>query len=154
MKFVKSVSSESETQKFAESIGRSLRGSECFEFVSDLGGGKTTFIKGLVKGAGSDEIVNSPTFTVGKQYQIPNGRIYHYDFYRLPEPGLVREELSEALEDENNIIVVEWAESVRETLPSKRVVVHIDKVADNPDGRMIDISFDKELDYLFEGTEE
>lgn len=143
-----------DTMDFASSIGIRLRGGECLEFVSDLGGGKTTFIKGLVKGWGSEEVVNSPTFTVGKQYSHSGGKIFHYDFYRLQEPGLVKEELAEALESPKNIIVVEWAESVRHVLPDERIVVHIDKVADDPDRRIFSMSFADKFEYLFKGLRE
>lgn len=144
--------SAKETQQFANSIGAKLRGGESFEFVADLGGGKTTFISGLVAGAGSQNIVGSPTFTVGKQYQAVHVRFYHYDFYRLNEPGLVAEELAEALEDENGVVLVEWAEQVASVLPEERVTINLSYVAEGEAVRQCDLQFPGSLAYLFEGV--
>jgi tRNA threonylcarbamoyladenosine biosynthesis protein TsaE len=48
--------------QLAEQVGRRLRGGEVIELVSDLGGGKTTFVKGLAKGMGSNDAVSSPSW--------------------------------------------------------------------------------------------
>ena len=142
--------SEKETLELASHIGRLVRGGECFEFISDLGGGKTTFIRGLVGGMGSLDTVNSPSFTIGKQYKVGDKTIFHYDFYRLGEAGVVKEELSEALADQNNVILVEWAETVRDVLPDPRIVVQISKVSDSFEGRKIAIEFNNDTEYLLE----
>jgi tRNA threonylcarbamoyladenosine biosynthesis protein TsaE len=63
------VSKDAEqTENIAHLIGARLRGGEVIELVSDLGGGKTTFTRGLADGAGSKDIVASPTFIVSKVY--------------------------------------------------------------------------------------
>ncbi len=141
-----------ETESLAASIGSRLRGSECIELSSDLGGGKTTFTRGLVAGAGSTDQVSSPTFTISKQYRAGELIIYHYDFYRLQEPGLVIEELAESIGDERAVIVIEWAQTVAHVLPVKRATVIIKRQAEADTARMITIQSDDSLDYLFEGT--
>ena len=142
------VKSEDETLKLASSIGENLRGGECIEFVSDLGGGKTAFVRGIVSGAGSRDLVGSPTFTISKRYKNDKLSFYHYDFYRLAEPGLVAEELAESLEDSKVVTLIEWAKSVDHVLPESRLVIHIEKTADNPEGRRYIITYPEELDYL------
>ena len=57
-----------QTELIAVAIGKRLRGGEMIELVSDLGGGKTTFTRGLARGAGSSDVVSSPTFTISKVY--------------------------------------------------------------------------------------
>jgi tRNA A37 threonylcarbamoyladenosine biosynthesis protein TsaE len=49
----------------------------------------------------------------------------HYDFYRLNEPGLMLDELEESLKNENNIIVIEWSDSIKELLPKKHIIINI-----------------------------
>ena len=111
---------------FAEKIGRNLKGGETIELRSDLGGGKTTLVRGLAKGAGSDDQVASPTFTISRVYDAPdNIRINHFDFYRLQDPGLMQAELGESVSDPLSVTIVEWAGIVEDVLPSDRLVIEI-----------------------------
>src|ERR1700679_221405 len=98
-----------ETIGLAAAIGGRLRGGEVIELASDLGGGKTTFVRGLAQGAGSGDTVSSPSFTLTNQYEAGDLTIYHFDFYRLLEAGIVRDELAEVLADPQAVVVVEWA---------------------------------------------
>lgn len=141
------------TEKLATAMGRNLRGGECIEFISDLGGGKTTFISSLVKGTGSTDNVSSPTFTISKLYKNDRFNIHHFDFYRLSDPGLVAEELNEYVNDINSVILIEWADSVRDVLPDKRLVFRIDKMLDKPDSRSFKIEFPVKFEYLLQGIE-
>jgi tRNA threonylcarbamoyladenosine biosynthesis protein TsaE len=143
--------SATQTEQIARIIGSNLKGGECIEMSSDIGGGKTTFTRGLVYGAGSIDAVSSPTFTIGKQYIAKKLLIYHFDFYRLHEPGLVAEELQEALENPNAVIVVEWAETVQKVLPNDRIKIIFERVATHEDNRTIRISAPEELTYLLKG---
>jgi len=150
----KTIYSESaeQTEKIAFAIGANLRGGECIELISDLGGGKTTFTRGLVRGVGSFDQVSSPTFTIGKQYAAGKKICYHFDFYRLQEPGLVAEELREAIENPNGIIIIEWAQSVSDVLLDNRIIVTITRVADNSESRNVILQFPKELQYIIQGV--
>jgi len=136
--------SAKETETLAYSIGQKLQGGECIELVSDLGGGKTTFTRGLVRGIGSLDNVSSPTFTIGKQYKSGVITCYHYDFYRLQDPGLLAEELAEALEDDKGVIVVEWAESVAHVLPDDRIIIMFERMADNSESRICTIKYSEQ----------
>src|SRR5690606_30129333 len=111
-----------DTWRLGEAVGRNLKGGEVVELISDLGGGKTAFVRGLAKGAGSKDDVASPTFTISRIYSGPKFDIHHYDFYRLSEPGVVRQELEESLADGQVVIAVEWAETVRDVLPENRLI--------------------------------
>lgn len=142
--------SKAETQSLAEAIGRNLRGGECIEFISDLGGGKTTFITYLVAASGSRDPVSSPTFTISKQYKTAENTIYHFDFYRLSEPGHAAAELTEAIGDKNSIILIEWADSIRGVLPENRMIVRLDKHPTEADGRICSIESPEDLEYLLE----
>ncbi len=63
------TTSPEDTLNLAAKIGARLRGGEVIELVSDLGGGKTVFVRGLAKGMGSDDQVASPTFTISREYK-------------------------------------------------------------------------------------
>lgn len=137
------------TEQLAEKIGRRLKGGEVIELVADLGGGKTTFTRGLAKGASSDDTVSSPTFTISKVYEAPNFEIHHFDFYRLHEPGIMADELAEIVGDPTIVAVVEWGESVRHVLPGKHLRVELK--LDSGDGRQILLTVAPGLEYLVEG---
>jgi tRNA threonylcarbamoyladenosine biosynthesis protein TsaE len=113
------------TEQLAEKLGKVLRGGEVIELTSDLGGGKTTFVRGLARGAGSSDTVASPTFTISKVYDTAGFRIHHFDFYRLREPGIVADELAEVVGDKQSVVVVEWADTVRHVLPEERLSIAI-----------------------------
>ena len=121
-----SISSE-DTEQLAERLGRKLKGGEVIELVSDLGGGKTTFVRGLARGLGSEDKVASPTFTISKMYQAGQLEVHHFDLYRLQEPGIIADELAEVVGDPSTIVVVEWADVVQDVLPEHRITVTITK---------------------------
>ena len=119
-------SSEAALRSFGEKIGRILSAGEFIELVGDVGAGKTTLVKGLVRGLGSDETVQSPTFTISRVYQLKdNRRFAHYDFYRLTDAGIMKAELAEAAADKDTIVAVEWADVVDDVLPQDRLTIEI-----------------------------
>ena len=133
-------------------LGSRLRGGEVIELRSDLGGGKTTFTRGLVRGAGSRDRVSSPTFTLNRIYKTKNFEIHHFDFYRLSEPGILAEQLSEAMND-SQVIVVEWASIVEDLLPDNHLTIHFGPTATNPDERLIDITYTEQYRQLITEVE-
>src|SRR3989344_4645507 len=101
-----STSSE-DPQRLGQLLGRLLKSPEVIELRSDLGGGKTTFVRGLARGLGSNDTVSSPTFTLSKIYKVKNGlEIHHFDFYRLSDAGIMADQLAESLEDPKVITIV------------------------------------------------
>jgi tRNA threonylcarbamoyladenosine biosynthesis protein TsaE len=138
-----------QTEHLAEQLGARLRGGEVIELVSDLGGGKTTFTRGLVRGAGSSDRVASPTFTLSREYRTPHFTIAHFDFYRLGEAGIVGDELAEIIDDPTYVTVVEWGDIVHDVLPNDRMGLYITQTGDNT--RNITIQYPEKLAYLAEG---
>lgn len=117
---------------FGENFAKSLD-SPVIELIGDVGAGKTTFTRGLAKGLGITEPITSPSFTISKSYALPNskGHLIHYDFYRLPDPGLMLDDLRENLENPNNIIIIEWGNSIENILPKNRTKIEIKYKEDN-----------------------
>ena len=116
--------------KFGKSFGENLRAPIVIELVGDVGAGKTTFVRGLAEGLGVKESVTSPSFTISKSYAFPGGTLVHYDFYRLPDPGLMSEDLAESIADPTAIVIVEWADSVENLLPANRTRIEINYTDD------------------------
>lgn len=116
------TNSTEETQAIANNFGELLEIGDLITLEGDLGAGKTTFTKGLAKGLGVKRNVNSPTFTIVKQY---SGRIplYHMDVYRLEDSD---EDIgfSEYF-DGDGVSVVEWATFIESYLPDERLDIKI-----------------------------
>ncbi len=146
--------SPDKTMGIAEQLANNCQGGEVFLLTSDLGGGKTTFTKGLAKGLGSKDIVSSPTFTISQIYDCrDNIRLYHFDFYRLSEGGMVSYELAEVLDDPRAVIVIEWGDVIEEVLPKLKVTVNIGRLKEGEQMRALNINIPKDLNYLAVGLE-
>jgi tRNA threonylcarbamoyladenosine biosynthesis protein TsaE len=110
-----------ETLAFGELLGKNLSGGEVIELVGDMGSGKTTFVKGVARGLGVDDDVQSPSFTISRTYTARDDlELHHYDFYRLPDPGIMQHDLAESAGDSRAITIVEWAQTVADILPTDR----------------------------------
>ena len=72
-----------DTNKFAKKFAKILKGGEVILLGGDLGAGKTTFTKAVLKNLGVKDDVTSPTFTIMREYQGKKFKIYHFDMYRL-----------------------------------------------------------------------
>jgi tRNA threonylcarbamoyladenosine biosynthesis protein TsaE len=144
--------SAAQTEAIAEKLGAALRSGEVIELVSDLGGGKTTFVRGLVRGLGSDDRVASPTFTLSKLYQGRNHQIHHFDFYRLPEPGIMANELAEVVGDPQTVVVVEWGDVVQHVLPDNRLTVTIERLPDDDAGRRLIFTTGDDYAYVLDAV--
>lgn len=134
------------TQILAASIGEKCKGGEVIELVSDLGGGKTAFVRGLAQGMGSHDQVASPTFTISREYRADTLTLYHFDFYRLHEPGIITAELAEFIADPHAVVAVEWSDIVKHVLPEKRVTVKLTLIGEQ--SRHLEFTYPSELSYL------
>ena len=142
------VSTDLETTlNLAAEIGSRLRGGEVIELTSDLGGGKTAFVRGLAHGMGSKDAVRSPSFTLSNQYRAGKLTLYHLDFYRLKEPGIMRDELVEFINDPQAVVAVEWADIVENVLPADRLSITITATGETE--RRLDFAYPDKLQYLF-----
>lgn len=112
------TSADAEMRQLARQVASRLQGGENLLLYGDLGAGKTTFTQGLAEGFNVSRAVKSPTFTFLKEYDLPNGRLAHYDLYRLEKNPALHEleviELPDRLTDPEVITVVEWADRLSE----------------------------------------
>ncbi len=133
------------TEEFAAGLGNQLRGGEVIELIGDVGAGKTTFVRGLAQGINSNNPVSSPTFTV---YNIYKGRLalYHYDLYRIKGDALAKSELAEIMDDTQNVLVLEWAEEVRQILPEPYLAIHFSVTGES--SRLLGLEIPQTYDYM------
>jgi tRNA threonylcarbamoyl adenosine modification protein YjeE len=130
---------EAATMEIAAAQAGWLEPGDFVGLTGDLGAGKTTFARGLIRAlAGARDIETpSPTFTLMQVYDTPRGPVIHADFYRLRGPReLDNLGWDEAVSDA--IAIVEWPERVAEALPADRVEVEIRFDPDKgPDFRLL-----------------
>ena len=93
----------------------------------ELGSGKTVFTKGLANALGINEVITSPTFTIIKEYLYGEMPLYHMDVYRLD--GNVDGIGIEEYFTKGGIVVIEWADTIKDILPKERLDIKI-KVLD------------------------
>jgi tRNA threonylcarbamoyladenosine biosynthesis protein TsaE len=137
MNWIIRSASADDTERVGKLLALVIKVPEVIELRSDLGGGKTTFTKGLVEGFGSKDKVSSPTFTLNKVYKTDNIEIHHFDFYRLDSAGIVSDQLEESLQNPKVVTIVEWANIVKGVLPNERIIIEFRPVADNEDERVV-----------------
>lgn len=111
------------TEALAARIGAVLRPGACLLLTGPLGGGKTTFVRGLVAGLGGEPArVLSPTFVLHAVYP---GRLtlHHFDAFRLADPAELLRWGQEALFGEEGVAAVEWGGRLRRLLPTPSLLV-------------------------------
>ena len=116
------------TLSLGKKLGELLQPGMLITLDGDLGAGKTTFTKGIGQGLQIKRVINSPTFTILKQYR---GRLQlsHFDAYRLE--GQDNDLGFEEIFDSDDVCVVEWPEFIRDILPEKRLEIQINKIDEN-----------------------
>jgi tRNA threonylcarbamoyladenosine biosynthesis protein TsaE len=101
-----------------EALGRSLRPGELVTFEGELGAGKTTLIKAVVRGLGVTGPATSPTYALVHRYQGARGAVFHLDCYRLRSPDEAADLDWEGLVREGDAILVEWPERAGAWIPT------------------------------------
>jgi tRNA threonylcarbamoyladenosine biosynthesis protein TsaE len=101
---------EAATMAFGARLAGVLRGGELILLEGDLGMGKTTLVRGLLRALGHEGTVKSPTYTLIEPYEFDCWRIYHLDLYRIADPGELDFIGLDELMDERAIVLVEWPE--------------------------------------------
>jgi tRNA threonylcarbamoyladenosine biosynthesis protein TsaE len=128
------VATEADTERLGAALAPQLRAGLVLFLHGELGAGKTTFIRGILRGLGHIGAVKSPTYTLVEPYQMGGLTIYHFDLYRLNDP----EELEflgvrDYLEG-SGVCLVEWAERGAGVLPAPDVDIEIER---QEEGRVV-----------------
>jgi tRNA threonylcarbamoyladenosine biosynthesis protein TsaE len=108
-----------ETEAAGEALGRRLRQGDVVLLTGELGAGKTTFVRGVARGAGSEAPVASPTFQLVRVYP-GRTQLVHVDLYRIEKPSELADLGLEELAD-LGAVVVEWGERLITSPPAREV---------------------------------
>ena len=124
--------SEEETVALGETLAAQLPAHAVVLLIGNLGAGKTTLAKGIVKGlaAAQPDEVSSPTFTLIHEYG-QEGTVYHIDLYRLDEPRQVATLGLDELFDRDALILIEWGERFPELMPEDRIEIRLRATGEN-----------------------
>ncbi|MBC7655223.1 MAG: tRNA (adenosine(37)-N6)-threonylcarbamoyltransferase complex ATPase subunit type 1 TsaE [Oligoflexus sp.] len=119
------VAGLAELEAAAKKILQKAKEEKIFLFYGSMGAGKTTLINKLCELLGTKDHTSSPTFSIVNEYELENGSIYHFDFYRLKNQN---EAFDMGYEDylySGNYCFVEWPEKIADLLPEHYVKVEI-----------------------------
>jgi tRNA threonylcarbamoyladenosine biosynthesis protein TsaE len=143
---------EEETIALGEMLAKGLPVRAVVLLIGQLGAGKTTLAKGIVKGLGAaaPEDVSSPTFTLIHEYSpLPHGRgslaakpanmsrdregavVYHIDLYRLDTPAQVATLGLDEIFDRRAVVLIEWGERFPELMPAERIEIRLRTTGEN-----------------------
>jgi tRNA threonylcarbamoyladenosine biosynthesis protein TsaE len=120
------TASEEATIALGEQLAATLPSQRVVLLIGNLGAGKTTLAKGMVRGLGAAqaEDVSSPTFPLIHEYGT-EGRVYHIDLYRLDEPRQVATLGLDEIFDRDAVVLIEWGERFPQLLPAERTEIRI-----------------------------
>ena len=119
------VRSLAETEEFGRRIAARLKRGDAIALHGDLGAGKTTLARAILRALGVRDEVPSPSFTLVQEYEAAGVRIAHCDLYRIESPTELDEMgMEEALQ--NGVLLVEWPERAPERIPAGTLKIHID----------------------------
>ncbi len=108
---------EAATLQYGNSLAKRLRGDELVLLRGDLGAGKTTLVRGILRGLGHTGSVKSPTYTLLEPYELAQQTVYHFDFYRIVDSQELEFIGIDELMDADAIKLVEWPEHAADKLP-------------------------------------
>ncbi len=140
---------ESETIHIAQNLE-----SEKFENMvicleGDLGSGKTIFTKGFAQALGIEENITSPTFNIIKEYLNGEMPLYHMDVYRLD--GKVDGIGLEDYFTKGGVVIIEWADMIRDYLPEERLDIKF-KIVDEETRTLIFIPHGQQYEEICEAV--
>lgn len=108
--------SANQTVNFGKLFSKVLKGGDTIVLEGALGGGKTTFTRGILAGLGYKKRVLSPSFTLLRQYDLKNLSIYHLDLYRLEFSDIFDLGIDDFLYSDKIITLIEWGNKMRNEL--------------------------------------
>ncbi len=108
---------EAATAAFGARLAHAVKPGLSVYLRGDLGSGKTTLVRGLLRGLGYQGRVKSPTYPLVELYTVSRLNLYHFDFYRFHEPKEWRDAGLDEYFNEASVCLVEWPEKAAGPLP-------------------------------------
>ncbi len=140
-----------ETQELGKKLAGQMKGGEVICLSGELGAGKTTFTQGFLEALGAKGPYTSPTFLIMKQYKLGAQNVergtqntkretrstihvlryvYHIDAYRVSEKDVANLGWEEIIADKKNVVIVEWAERIKNIIPKNALQVKFEWVSE------------------------
>jgi tRNA threonylcarbamoyladenosine biosynthesis protein TsaE len=119
------IDSEDAMQVKGKELGRRLIAPSIVYLSGNLGAGKTTLARGILRGLGYQGKVKSPTYTLIESYETTQGIIYHCDLYRLNDPEELEHIGFSDYLNETTILLIEWPEKAFNLLPPANFTINI-----------------------------
>ena len=116
---------ESETLRLAEKMSIFLRPNMNLYLKGELGAGKTTFVRGLLRGLGYQDKVKSPTYTLVEPYDLERFTIYHFDLYRFKDEHEWDDAGFREYFNNQSVCLVEWPEKAGHILPQPDISIEL-----------------------------
>ncbi len=124
------LASEADTLALGQALSTAMPQGCIVYLVGNLGAGKTTLMRGVLRGLGYEGKVKSPTYTLVEPYTLADKQIYHFDLYRLSDPrALVSLGMSDYL-DGHAVCWIEWPEKGEGFLPAADLICHLKTAGD------------------------
>jgi len=127
------TASEEETICLGERLAAELPRRGVVLLIGNLGAGKTTLAKGIVRGRGAAEPddVSSPTFTLIHEYGGPSATLYHIDLYRIDTPRELETLGLDDLMTDNSVLLIEWGEKFARFQRERDVEIALERVSES-----------------------
>lgn len=116
-----------ETFVLGKHLGEQAKSGQIYCLNGDLGTGKTVFTQGFSEGLGIKDTVDSPTFTILKQYESGRIPLYHFDVYRIGDISEMDEIGYEDYFYGDGVCLIEWSNLITELLPGQVIRITIEK---------------------------
>lgn len=127
---------ESDTLAFGAALARALRPGLVLYLQGDLGAGKTTLARGVLRGLGYTGKVKSPSYTLLEPYTFSRIYLYHFDFYRFTNPRELEEAGLRDYFNSESVCLVEWPEKAAGVIPAADISI---AMTVSGSGRQLDI---------------
>ena len=116
---------EAATKEYGYRLAEEAVPGQVIALIGDLGAGKTMLTKYIAEGLGVTEHVQSPTFTIVREYHSGRMPLYHFDVYRIDDPDEMFEIGYEEYFYGDGLCVVEWADKIEELLPEGTRIIRL-----------------------------
>ncbi|MFP5417598.1 MAG: tRNA (adenosine(37)-N6)-threonylcarbamoyltransferase complex ATPase subunit type 1 TsaE [Gammaproteobacteria bacterium] len=131
------LADEGETLALGARLAREVAPGLTFYLEGDLGAGKTTLVRGLLRALGYNGRVKSPTYTLVETYSLPAFELYHFDLYRMHDPREWLDAGFRDISDGRAVSLIEWPAKAAGWLPLPDVVIRLQIADDSRDAECV-----------------